>query len=296
MYINREMKQNICAPGHNSTNYSCYTKKQLVQLMNQLIQHHPISQKWKHLNHMNLYNLLKEQIQSNYQITDESKWLELPFVKPILDQELNQKTFRPEMPNEWNSDIHTWLNSDDISRVMGQYQQKFPDFLFFGPVASDCPEEFHCELTDFSCKKMLLAGKQRIGIIFNLDKHNQSGSHWVALWISILEQTIEYYDSYAIRPPKLIHQFMKRIQQQANTDGIVFQIMWNKIRHQYGGSECGVFSMFFIVQRLHDKSFEDICNQKPTDELMNQLRLHFYRPPENTIQKDIDKQVLLGGS
>ena len=41
------------------------------------------------------------------------------------------------------------------------------------------------ELCKFELEKQIEKGKNKIGIIFNLDKHYQSGSHWVSLFIDI---------------------------------------------------------------------------------------------------------------
>ena len=41
---------------------------------------------------------------------------------------------------------------------------------------------FHIVLNHFISKKI-----NKIGIIFNLDKHDESGSHWVSMFINIKE-------------------------------------------------------------------------------------------------------------
>ena len=44
-----------------------------------------------------------------------------------------------------------------------------------------------CTLNLNSVKKR---NKKRIGIVFNLDKHNESGSHWVAMFIDLIKNKI----------------------------------------------------------------------------------------------------------
>lgn len=288
------MKPSYCAPGHDQ-GFTCFTLEQLQEFTQKLIQHHPdaaqqIGGNWKSKSQKDLHSFLTHYINKKYGKIPESDYLKLPFVREAANHELINETFRPAMPNDWKNDPKTWLTTDDISKVMIQYQNKFPDFVFFGPVASDCPEEYPCELSGFSCQKLMSAGIKRIGIVFNLDKHNQSGSHWVAVWISIPEKAIEYYDSYAVRPPRLIHQFLKRVQSEAAQQGIPMEIIINQTRHQYGGSECGVFSMYYILQRLHGKSREQTVKKKPTDKLMNQLRLYLFRP-SNDIRNSAEAVV-----
>ena len=35
----------------------------------------------------------------------------------------------------------------------------------------------------------------QIGIVFNLDKHDQEGSHWVSMFIDLKRDGIYYFDS-----------------------------------------------------------------------------------------------------
>ena len=55
---------------------------------------------------------------------------------------------------------------------------------------------------------------------------------------------------------------------------------YNKKRHQYGGSECGMYSMNFLIESLKGKSLMDIENKAITDREVNLLRNYLYRPPK----------------
>ena len=54
----------------------------------------------------------------------------------------------------------------------------------------------------------------------------------------------------------------------------------NKKRHQYGGSECGMYSMNFLIESLKGKTLMDIENKVITDREVNLLRNYLYRPPK----------------
>jgi hypothetical protein len=56
-----------------------------------------------------------------------------------------------------------------------------------------------------------------------------------------------------------------------------FDIDYNKVRHQYDNSECGVYSINFILELLDGKSFKDITNNKTYDEEMNKNRKIYFR-------------------
>jgi len=53
-------------------------------------------------------------------------------------------------------------------------------------------------------------------------------------------------------------------------------IIYNNKRHQYGNSECGVYSMNFILERLHGATMYDISNVAIPDSEMNHLRSLLY--------------------
>ena len=54
-------------------------------------------------------------------------------------------------------------------------------------------------------------------------------------------------------------------------------IKYNKIRHQFKNSECGVYSINFVVRLVGGESFEDITNNITNDEKMNGCRKAYFR-------------------
>jgi hypothetical protein len=126
------------------------------------------------------------------------------------------------MPESWNKNMNTWLSTIDILKVMKQYEQKYQDFLFIGPVPIDFDYKITfgmCisnELCNFNLEKFINFGKKRLGIVFNLDPHYMSGSHWVALFFDSNTGGIYFFDSYGIKPKKEILNFMEKIKKQGN--------------------------------------------------------------------------------
>ena len=55
---------------------------------------------------------------------------------------------------------------------------------------------------------------------------------------------------------------------------------YNKKRHQYGGSECGMYSMNFLIESLKGKTLKDFESKQITDREVNLLRNYLYRPPK----------------
>lgn len=73
--------------------------------------------------------------------------------------------------------------------------------------------------------------------ILNHDKMNQPGTHWVAVIIT-RENTVEYYDSLANKPPNELYQWNK-------------QINFNRKPTQFIFSDtCGHHALYYLYLRL----------------------------------------------
>ncbi len=163
---------------------------------------------------------------------DEMCWAEQGFVKRLNNKEIDSKTFKPWMPKSWKRNPNEWLNTSNINSVMLQYQDAYDDFLYLGTVPRDCPMGVSCHLSNIDLKKLYKKyGVRRVGLIYNLDLHNQRGSHWVAVFMNLGSKSITYFDSYADKPPKLIHDFIKKCISQMKDIGVNLKYQVNERRH-----------------------------------------------------------------
>ena len=219
---------------------------------------------------------------------NEVCWLKQDFLKEShLANELF-KNFKPMMPKKWDVNPREWLNTIDIRDVMNQYEVKHPDFEFIGPVPMDFDSKVgfgQCvinELCNIKLASLLEKGKRKLGVIFNLDKHTQSGSHWVAMWAhfpgteSNSECKICYWDSYGMKPNPEVVVLMNRLKEQAHGLGKLVEIKVNKRRHQYKNTECGVYCIYFLTSFLEGKIFEDIVGNIINDDKMFEKRKDFF--------------------
>jgi len=182
--------------------------------------------------------------------------------------------FRPERPKEWDSKPKTWLDSYNLEDVMKQYEQADPSFKFIGPVPIDFDGKEEAtgrcivdELCKLNLSEMTSKGIKTIGIIFNLDKHDEPGSHWVCAFVDIANRKAYYFDSYGYEPEPEIETFLKRMKDQ----GCEF-VYWNDIRHQREGSECGMYCLYVIISLLNGTPFDSICKNVVPDKVMNLFR------------------------
>jgi len=209
---------------------------------------------------------------------------EMSFVKalPFSDGEKQQlaKTYlRPEQPSKWASDPDMWLDSLNIEAVMKQYEEVYPAFEFMGPfpidfaapdpyVKSGDPKCLIREICGLRIEEALRNGTRSVGIVYNLDPHFKDGSHWVANYIDLPGHKCYYFDSYGYQPPKQVATFMKWL----TTQDPKMKLMYNARRFQHSDSECGMYSIYFIIRMLAGDSFRPFCRKQPKDAVMLDLR------------------------
>ncbi len=268
-----------CAPNRENNRLSCYTKQNLEDIAKSYNKTCPSSKKIKIKNKTKteLWNVIRKSLSDR--CNTEICWAQQPFLN---DSKVLKESFRPRRPKSWEKENYTtWLNTDDINHVMKQYEKKYPDFLFIGPVPLDCGinTDLHCQLTNFNINKLHKNGINKVGIGYNLSNHTGSGSHWMSCFIEIEKRTanIEYYDSYGSKYPIEIRNLLERIKSDLKKDNINAKINVNTTRHQYDDYNCGMYSMFFIVKRLEGKTLKQIEKMKLPSGKMQKLKKIWYR-------------------
>jgi hypothetical protein len=192
----------------------------------------------------------------------ESCWLKQKSDFGELSKETSD-VFAPDSPPEWKSNPNEWLSSVDIINVMKQYEKAYKCFEFIGPSPVDFDtrkmygECVWNELCKFNIQEQIKSGKTKIGVIFNTDPHDKPGQHWISLFINIKKQNIFFFDSTGDKAPKEVTVLINRIIQQGNNLNPPIHFNYDDsagVKHQTGNTECGVYSLYFIVHMLEDKT------------------------------------------
>ena len=255
---NIKFKRLNCSPNVDKKNYTCYSDDDL----------HKIRDIWnaRHQDKKINTNDSKEiwlQLKHYYSriCNKESCWVN----KLVNDNKLKEDlldSFAPETPIEWKKNPNEWLSSLDIIEVMQQYEKAYKCFEFLGPSPIDYNSQKlygQCvweELCHFDLSSHLKKGKYKFGIIFNTDTHDKPGEHWVSLFINVKKKTIFFFDSVGNKIPNKIKEFVDMVTKQGLqlNPPIVFKFDENyPVEHQYKNTECGIYSLFFIVHMLEDK-------------------------------------------
>lgn len=279
---------NKCAPGKKYSNGSCFTIDSLIKIAKHYNKKHTdkidIIQDKKYL-----LKELTNRMKNKYNCNDEVCWVDTKLVKSINDEDILYDTFRPNGPKKQ----YEWLSTTDIEKVMYQYESKYPEFKFLGALPYDFEElpYYGIQNIDFNT---LQDSTFKIGAVINLDEHNMPGSHWVALFTDLKKNIVYYFDSFGKKPGKRINIFVRKIlnhmyniKYHTNISMTEFMnkfhssndydVRYNKIQHQFKNSECGVYSMNFIIRLLAGETFDDIVNNITDDITMNNCRKTYFR-------------------
>lgn len=233
---------------------TCYSEKNLLKIRDAYNANHSDKPIDTNIPAKELIHELKKRLSSK--CPKEDCWLNLlpKAQREILDKEV----FAPDQPKEWDSNPDEWLSNFDILNVLEQYEKAYPKFEFLGPtpIDFDTVKNGKCiweEICHFQISKYQEKGVTEIAFIFNLDKHNQSGSHWTSMYLSLKHNKLFYFDSALNDMPKEVQVLVDRITKQASDLGINLHFEKNVRQHQRGNSECGMYSLFFILTLLTGK-------------------------------------------
>tara|TARA_B100001123_G_C15281606_1_gene1014190 strand:+ start:711 stop:1637 length:927 start_codon:yes stop_codon:yes gene_type:complete len=276
----RKSTKNNCSPGtKGSSTQTCFDRQSLLRIATHWNKYNKDKIKITKNNDklwQNIHKKLRKMCQN------ETCWLEQKFINNNLKQELSSK-FKPKMPSSWKKTPKKWLTTDDIYNVMSQYDDTFTDFIFIGPVPIDFDAKYdalgNCivnELCSIQVKDLLQKGISKLGVIFNTDPHHKSGEHWISFFADF-NKALYFFDSYGMKPPPEVSTFMRKLKKQCKQLGKNIKIYYNHKQHQFKNSECGVYSMYFIIKLLEGYDFHDIIHHVITDDDMQQYRKIFYR-------------------
>ena len=96
-----------------------------------------------------------------------------------------------------------------------------------------------------------------------------------AMFIDIKKKHIYYFDSYGDKIPTRLMKFVRMVRKQARHLGEKFTFKQTSRRHQYLSTECGMYSLFFIISLLEGKPIE-YFDKRVTDKYMRKLRSIYF--------------------
>lgn len=269
---------------------SCYSKSQLLELANEYNQRYsnriPLSGSkadlWNHLT--------RRMINSDTpRMPRMPRMPRIPRIPRIPYLYLTPSTTNHTGGSSKYSDSRPWLSTADIHDKLVEYQAHYPNFLPIGPVPID-----FCNIGHILCKMDVIGaykkGTRTIGVVFNTDPSHLPGKHWISMFIDMRAPIweINYFDSFgnsSLAPE--IMSLIQHLDHTMNQAGIRHvkklncsnNMCTNSIMHQMNDSDCGVYSIHFIVKRLEGVSWEDLVRERSTelnDDNMGRMRKYYF--------------------
>lgn len=277
-----------CSPKsmkNNKLKYTCLQKENILHLKKQWNKRHNLNKERQ------IYSENPREILENLKKKMETSCSSEICVVRNLIKDVGLKNrllenYKPKMPDEWKKNPREWLSSDEISESMKQYEDAYSDFVFLGPSPIDydfIEDDGTCvwpEICNFNLSKTIRKNKRKVGFIFNLDKHNQSGSHWVSIYLDIVNKKIYYFDSAGSKIPKQLMKLVENITAQGKRQSSNFIIEFDEIHpheHQKKNTECGMYSLFFLINMLTEKKKWDFFKKGLiTDDEMQTYREKYF--------------------
>lgn len=228
-----------------------------------------------------IYKELKQKLSKYNKLYNvEQYWQKInEFSKIFINNDFFHIT---KMPTEWCDTISDWrsdridapwLSNYDIDDVIIKYEHKYNKFKFLGSTPIDFRRKRHgtCTLDLFSnsdkswltfnknnklkyCdfNPSMYKDKTHFGIVFNTDNFDGPGKHWMGLYfcIELTNPCILFFDS-AVTYPDIhpeVRGFIKNIEE--TYPSLNFIKKYNTTKHQTSNSECGMYSIYFILTML----------------------------------------------
>jgi hypothetical protein len=256
--ISKKFRAINCSPvvkGKTPVQNSCFTEPVLQQLKESYNKHHP-GNIINETDPSAIWQQLKIKLSN---CSSEDCWLDTvedKYVRSKLDNYL----FAPDQPGDWH-EHDGWLSNFDIMTVLKQFEVSHKNFRLIGPTPIDFDSKprnktTKCvwdELCEFDMKKYLKNGINKLGIVFNLDKHYGKGKHWVSMFVDLEDNFIFYLDSGGDHAPKEVKKLVNRLVKQGMQLEEKKRIHFYEncpVEHQMGTRECGMYALVFIITML----------------------------------------------
>jgi hypothetical protein len=240
-----------------------------------------------------LWQILHDYFRQKHGIERESSWTKF--------NDKLKKYFRPQKPDDWTNNPTEWLSNFDIADVLQQYEnvRSPPPFklISVSPIdwntqlpsrGNKCVSQSICNLDVPKLRQFVNAKVYNLAMVFNTDKHNQSGSHWISFFIHLNPRNkkfgIHFFDSNGNNMPRPVARLANQLQERIEElTGKKPPIRVNKKEFQKTNTECGMFCIYFVLEMSkRGTTFDSIIKRKLTDNQMINLRSQFFLNPEKS--------------
>ena len=117
-------------------------------------------------------------------------------------------------------------------------------------------------------------------MIFNTDPHDKAGEHWISMFVNLRKHLIVFFDSTGDPAPNDIMVLVRRIQKEGREMQPPVEFKFEStygVEHQQENTECGIYSLYFIIHMLEDKlTLDELRHKLLSDSYMQKYRKVFF--------------------
>lgn len=161
-----------------------------------------------------------------------------------------------------------WLSNTDIDKTLKMREKLFKNFKYVKTVACD----FMDYSNSFKKERLFEKGKDYYAFVVNTGTLSSGGQHWTAVFIDTKNKKFYYYDPVGNKTKKEVPQYIRNYAKYLGFK----KIYYNIIKHQYDKSECGVFSIRFILYMLNGYTFEKFAKDNIKTQKIASCRLQYF--------------------
>jgi hypothetical protein len=184
------------------------------------------------------------------------------------------------------ADSTAWLSNDNIDGVLKQLttKHKYVKHIYFQMIDF---KKNNTELNKINLlNDVLNSGYKKLCVVVNTDKLGGKGIHWFCIFCDLSTSgsasdpfTIEYFNSSGRNEPNAVADWCIRekcyIEEKSNFKASIVKAA--TVPHQIDtDSECGVYSIYYIHQRLNNAPISKFSTRIPDSEMI-QFRKKLFR-------------------
>jgi len=171
----------------------------------------------------------------------------------------------------WNST--NWLSNNNIDRVLELYWNVMPKFIPIPFQMRDFAKQPNSKLANFNWESAKKTGVNYIACALNTDWTYGKGEHWVSFFVDFPGKTVEYFDSAGQTPHSEFIQLLVDVASKLEfKDECITTVV-----HQTENTECGMYTLFYILSRLHGIPFKKFRGRRIPDDVMVAFRKFVFR-------------------
>lgn len=189
----------------------------------------------------------------------------------------------------------SWLTASQINAAVRTTTMSVKSFVFLG-VYRPVPEATE-SLLKILAKKWNPRVKQKFAVVWNTAT-SERGSHWVTGLFFPHEKACEFFDSMGPKKSKanvpVLQQFKIVATKLANLQGFdpkQWMARYNRTAHQQKSEQCGMYSIWYILQRIvFKRSFDEIERHPFSDEEVCALRPVYFSKSHSRVHQALENQ------